>query len=526
MVPQPYHFQDIFQNEALCSHSPMLGLGCYFLVVILQHYCSILMYCLPCACSIISEQCCKTTLKVILCNKGIQMAQQQQPCEMSFFEDDIPDMCCDCCSLGLKLSKQEIGCNLQDLSLGEQCRNVALSCCNKNNTAEDLNECQTATHNCTHEETCVNNNGSFVCLSGTTCKPGFELTVNNTCKDIDECASATHTCGSDLVCTNTEGSFDCIPKDECAEGFIKDTKRACVGKDEELELDQLFYLSLIDIDECETGHVCGTDRCVNVIGSYRCECQTGFTFNQMAKVCEDINECMNSSVQHCAQNCENTRGSFKCSCSTGFNLAHNNRSCEGTITLFGIIIKLYNKKKKNIDECAAETHSCSTLETCFNVQGGFHCLYFHCPQNFETSCTTRWDLSLTVRCVKDCQPEDMICHGDPVHIITHSVLILPITEQLHEPQEIIMLRTITPAHQVEPDPTEVFFAILSTDAYLSFDVVKRTENGMIVGVVRQVKPIHSPKDIVLEVGMNYVKSGVVSYRNYVLLHVFISKYLP
>lgn len=44
------------------------------------------------------------------------------------------------------------------------------------------------------------------------------------------------------------------------------------------------------------------------------------------------------------------------------------------------------------------------------------------------------------------------------------------------------------------------------------------------GVVRQVKPLRGPKDFVFQVAVNYVKSGVVSYRNIVIIRFFISEF--
>lgn len=44
------------------------------------------------------------------------------------------------------------------------------------------------------------------------------------------------------------------------------------------------------------------------------------------------------------------------------------------------------------------------------------------------------------------------------------------------------------------------------------------------GVIRQVKPIVGPRELVLEVTMNYVQSGVISQQNIVIIHVFISEF--
>ncbi|KAG7258651.1 hypothetical protein CRUP_032515 [Coryphaenoides rupestris] len=43
-------------------------------------------------------------------------------------------------------------------------------------------------------------------------------------------------------------------------------------------------------------------------------------------------------------------------------------------------------------------------------------------------------------------------------------------------------------------------------------------------VVRQVKPLVGPRAVALEVGMNYVRMGVVSHRNIVVIHVFVSEF--
>lgn len=44
------------------------------------------------------------------------------------------------------------------------------------------------------------------------------------------------------------------------------------------------------------------------------------------------------------------------------------------------------------------------------------------------------------------------------------------------------------------------------------------------GVVRQVRPIVGPFHAVLKLEMNYVVGGVVSHRNVVNVHIFVSEY--
>lgn len=42
-----------------------------------------------------------------------------------------------------------------------------------------------------------------------------------------------------------------------------------------------------DIDECkEIPGICANGVCINQIGSFRCECPTGFSYNDLLLVCE------------------------------------------------------------------------------------------------------------------------------------------------------------------------------------------------------------------------------------------------
>ncbi|KAJ4924881.1 hypothetical protein JOQ06_003831 [Pogonophryne albipinna] len=133
------------------------------------------------------------------------------------------------------------------------------------------------------------------------------------------------------------------------------------------------------------------------------------------------------------------------------------------------------------------------------------------------------DALINVRCIKSCHPHDISCNIKSVHTITHTSLSLPTFRDFHEPEEIVFLRTVTAANSAVPGATDVFFDIQYADDQLSFDVEKRTHHGTIVGVVRQVKPIIGPRDLVIEVAMNYIKSRTVSHRNIVIIHVFISE---
>ncbi|CAB1412373.1 unnamed protein product [Pleuronectes platessa] len=280
-----------------------------------------------------------------------------------------------------QLSAANGTCDCRD---GYQLENDEVNC-------EDINECQLGSHNCVSGQTCINTEGSFRCQRETSCGTGYELQDNNNCKDIDECALGTHNCGPDFTCNNTVGSFRCHPTEGCTGGFIQDAIGRCIDINEcvantgpclpghtcintegsytcrrnTVSCGRGYHLiqdgkRCEDVDECRTGDVCGIHGCVNLVGSYRCECRIGFVFNSIARLCEDINECRHYPGRLCGHKCENTEGSYLCGCTTGFRLSHDNRNCE------------------DVNEC--EANPCS--QECSNVYGSYQC---YCRHGYQLS---------------------------------------------------------------------------------------------------------------------------------------------
>ena len=90
-----------------------------------------------------------------------------------------------------------------------------------------------------------------------------------------------------------------------------------------------------DIDECSEGISGCPHLCINIIGSYSCNCHNGYQLASDNHTCfgkiiialfiidiaydvTDINECT-SQNGGCQQICTNTNGSFQCSCYSGFS---------------------------------------------------------------------------------------------------------------------------------------------------------------------------------------------------------------
>ncbi|XP_010882261.1 fibulin-1 isoform X3 [Esox lucius] len=257
---------------------------------------------------------------------------------------------------------------------------------------DDINECLLGASNCRVGERCINTLGSYRCQREVSCGTGYELTDSNNCKDIDECELGTHNCAPDFECQNTQGSFRCRPKNQCGDGYIQDALGNCIDINEclsqtgpchpgqqcintlgsftclrnSINCGRGYHVNsegnrCVDIDECKgPDGACAGHTCVNLVGSFRCECKAGFIFNSVSRVCDDINECRHYPGRLCAHKCENAMGSYKCSCTQGFKLASDGRNCD------------------DLNEC--ESNPCS--QECANVYGSYQC---YCRRGYQLS---------------------------------------------------------------------------------------------------------------------------------------------
>ncbi|XP_028408849.1 scavenger receptor cysteine-rich type 1 protein M130-like isoform X2 [Dendronephthya gigantea] len=223
----------------------------------------------------------------------------------------------------------------------------------------DIDECSLSTDNCLPNSSCVNTAGSYRCIcddrevgNGTSCK-GKDIrlkgpsisngtgrvevfyngewgTVCDDNWDIKDANVACRQLGYLYAIKALQGGN--IPS---GSGRIWSDEVACTGSEQKLsscgrhvrgwgvhdcshEEDAGVECSSIDVDECLSGsYYCGTHaKCINTLGSYICQCETGYTGNGL--ICNDIDECF-LSLDNClaGSNCTNTDGSYFCSCDSG-----------------------------------------------------------------------------------------------------------------------------------------------------------------------------------------------------------------
>ncbi|XP_060932348.1 fibulin-1 [Limanda limanda] len=447
------------------------------------------------------------------------------------------------------------------------------------NDCKDIDECEAGIHNCVPKFECHNSQGSFRCLPKVQCGLGYIQDALGECLDINECVSHTSPCNRGQVCLNTHGSYNCQRNSvNCGRGYhLNEEGTRCVDIDDCKGPEQVcsghgcinlvgsyrcecgsgyifnsFSRTCEDINECRhyPGRLCA-HKCENSLGSYKCSCTTGFKLSADGRNCDDLNECESNP---CSQECANVYGSYQCYCRRGYQLSdidgitcedidecalptgghicsyrcHNTPGsfhCSCPVT--GYTLALNGRSCQDIDECAAGTHTCVENESCFNVQGGFRCLSFECPNNYRRAGETaaRLERSDIIRCIKSCQSTDVACVLDPTLSVSHTIISLPTFREFTKPEEIVFLRTTVPAYgSYHLGSYDVKFDILEGNVENAFDIIKRVENGLYVGVVRQVKPLIGPMATVLKLSMRNLTTQGESGQNIINVHVFVSEF--
>ncbi|CAO2641615.1 Adhesion G protein-coupled receptor E1 [Lemmus lemmus] len=253
-------------------------------------------------------------------------------------------------------------------------------------TLKGVNECEDTT-TCPAYATCTDTVDSYYF----TCKQGFQSSNGQTnfkgpgveCQDVDECLQSDSPCGPNSVCKNLPGRFKC----SCIRGFSSTT-----GKSWILRIQDRFLGT--DINEGLTARICPAhSNCSNSVGSYKCTCQPGFFWNDLA--CEDVDECSrNSTLCGPTLICINTLGSYSCSCPSGFSSSVSQ-----------IPGHPEDVNCTDIDECDA---MCPPNSSCTNTPGSYFCT---CCPGFASSSghVTFTDREVTCEDIDECIQDPSRC---------------------------------------------------------------------------------------------------------------------
>ncbi|XP_073682061.1 fibulin-2 isoform X2 [Garra rufa] len=409
----------------------------------------------------------------------------------------------------------------------------------RNGVCEDIDECVMRTHNCGTGFQCQNTDGSFTCNPKQRCLTGFTQDSHGNCIDIDECSSVREPCTTGFNCINTVGSYTCQRKIiMCSRGYHSSPDGArCVDVDE----------CQTGTHRCGEGQICH-----NLPGSYRCDCQTGYQYDAIRQLCVDVNECWRYPGRLCAQTCDNTPGSYQCSCTTGFSLAFDGKNCEdvnecdnnpcsqecaniygsyqcycrvgyylkedghtcedidecsqsiGNLCAFqcvnvpgsyncacppdGYSMTPNGRTCQDIDECDIGSHNCSASQTCFNIQGGFRCLSFACPDNYRRVSDTR--------CERVSCPNFQQCQTMPLRITYYQ---LSFQTNIVIPAQIFR---IGPSPAYSGDNIIISIPRGNEEGYFS----TRKLNSF-TGAVYLHRQVREPRDFLIDVEMKLLRQG-------------------
>ncbi|KAK2171661.1 hypothetical protein NP493_1037g00031 [Ridgeia piscesae] len=310
------------------------------------------------------------------CHDIDECADKSSGCEQNCANNDGSFACS--CSGGYTLTNDSRTCK-KEATLETRCRDAKLNCehgcrwkqgetdivecfCNEGFTLDqdgracnDVNECTDDTDTC--DTNCVNINGGYEC----TCNDGYLLNDDKrTCRRCPvgqwgpQCTKLCNCETPDTTCNPTTG---CVT---CPRGFE--------GGD-----------CSIDTDECLT-HPCDAhSTCVNTPGTFRCDCDEGYTQSN-ATTCKEFDECESDPCQN-GGTCSDRSFNYTCTCVAGYV----GMNCE-----------------TDVNEC--ESSPCLNGATCFDLENRYRC---KCMRGFTgVNCETDYDDCSSNSCVNGATCQD------------------------------------------------------------------------------------------------------------------------
>ncbi|CAM9592142.1 unnamed protein product [Lampetra fluviatilis] len=209
----------------------------------------------------------------------------------------------------------------------------------------DIDECGSFPRPCAYR--CVNTPGSFECL----CSPGQRLLGDGkSCAGLERLPNYDDGGGG--------GVHRPIPR---GHAFGGPGPAAGVWSGDSATGDFTFVRQSARARYRGTGGRTATATAARIRSRRAAACLPGY--RPFGGECVDVDECQNK--EQCQHECRNSPGSYQCVCPGGYRVAPNGKTCQ------------------DIDECLEQSIQCGPNRMCFNMRGSYKCIDTPCPPNYK-----------------------------------------------------------------------------------------------------------------------------------------------
>ncbi|XP_058863006.1 adhesion G protein-coupled receptor E3-like isoform X1 [Acipenser ruthenus] len=223
-------------------------------------------------------------------------------------------------------------------------------------------------------------------LADSSCEAGFTL-LNGSCTDINECEGNRRLCGKHADCINLPGSFRC----NCHPGYMQyHEKDTCDELDTATKAPKTTPVP--DMNECELNiGLCGKHAdCINLPVSFRCDCHPGYMHRQAKQICfappAKPTPALVTSTHKMADSTTRNNSETSTLQDSGLHTTELNPTTKVPPT--------QTTPVPDIDECAQTPWLCGPNAQCTNTVGSYTC---SCNPGLFPNTGLRWILNQT-RC--------------------------------------------------------------------------------------------------------------------------------